>query len=103
MNLVTAKSVVLMPHISEKSYAQSSSNVYSFEVSLDVNKVQVKQAVEEQFAVTVTDVRSQIRKGKEKKSARRHSQPVSGRRSDKKLVFVTLKSGDSLPLFEELK
>lgn len=102
MSKLNAKEIKLLPHISEKSYALSSSNVYMFDVDLDVNKHEIRDAVQTQFGVTVTNVRSQVRDGKSKRSARKRSQPVSGKRTDRKLMYVTVKEGDSLPLFEEL-
>ncbi len=96
------KHMSLSPRISEKSYALSSGNVYVFDVPIDANKLQIKEAVEQQFSVTVSDVRSQVRKGKTKRSSRRRLQPIDGKRAARKQAFVTLKAGDSLPFFEDL-
>ncbi len=49
-----AFSMPLVPKISEKSFLLSESNTYVFMVPMSASKGTVKQAVEEQFGVTVT-------------------------------------------------
>ena len=49
------RDVILRPVVSEKSYAALDANVYTFEVAPGANKVEIRQAVEELFDVTVTD------------------------------------------------
>ena len=66
-----------------------------FEVAKDANKVEVRRAVESLFKVTVTDVRTLIVRGKEKRVGR-----FSGRRPSWKKAFVTLKPGDNIEFFE---
>jgi large subunit ribosomal protein L23 len=66
-----------------------------FEVSRDANKIEVKRAVETLFKVSVTDVRTLIVRGKEKRIGR-----YSGRRPSWKKAFVTLKAGDNIEFFE---
>ncbi|MBP7018218.1 50S ribosomal protein L23, partial [Candidatus Saccharibacteria bacterium] len=64
------------------------------------NKVQIAEAVTEQYGVTVEAVRTQITKGKVKKTNRKRSQAIKGKRSDNKTAYVTLKKGDSITVFE---
>ncbi len=66
-----------------------------FEVSRDANKIEVRHAVQELFKVTVTDVRTLVVRGKEKRVGR-----FSGRRPSWKKAFVTLKPGDNIEFFE---
>ena len=66
-----------------------------FEVARDANKIDVRRAVQELFKVTVTDVRTLIVRGKEKRVGR-----FSGRRPSWKKAFVTLKPGDNIEFFE---
>lgn len=98
-----SKSIALKPRMSEKTYALSQAfNVFVFDVPMTVNKDQIKKAVEAQFEVTVTDVRVIIVKGKVARSIRigaRTRANVSGKRADKKKAYVTLKDGDSIPVF----
>ncbi len=95
--------VALVPHISEMTYSLAAKGTYVFKVDPYVNKLIAKVAVEAQFGVTVTGVRVQVRKGKVKKSARRRSQPIDGQRASQKLMFVSLKEGDKIAVFEGIE
>lgn len=96
--------ITLKPRMSEKAYQQSvAGNVYVFVVSLDANTTVIKQAVESQFKVTVTNVRTAVVKGKTKKSYRKGSRPVAGKRTDYKKAYVTIKEGDSINIFGEIE
>ena len=66
-----------------------------FEVARDANKIEVRQAVEQLFKVTVTEVRTLVVRGKVKRVGR-----FSGQRPAWKKAFVTLKAGDSIEFFE---
>ena len=66
-----------------------------FEVARDSNKIDIRRAVQELFKVTVTDVRTLIVRGKEKRVGR-----FAGRRPAWKKAFVTLKPGDNIEFFE---
>lgn len=100
------KAMPLKPRMSEKSYALSQvHNTYVFDVPKPANKLQIEKAVEKQFDVTVKTVRIIILKGKEARSIRIGSRArtnVSGMRSDVKKAYVTLKEGDSIPVFAAL-
>lgn len=95
--------ILLIPRISEKSFKLAGSNTYMFEVPVDANKVQIKAAVEAEYKVTVTNVNVAVSKGKVKKSFRKGKQPVDGSRKNTKKAYVTLKSGDKIPFFEEVE
>ena len=60
-------------------------------------------AVATQFEVTVTDVRITNIAGKLKRTVRKGGRAVTGRRSDVKKAYVTLKDGDSLPFFAAVR
>jgi large subunit ribosomal protein L23 len=66
-----------------------------FEVAKDANKIEIRGAVQTLFKVTVTDVRTLVVRGKDKRVGR-----FSGRRPDWKKAIVTLKAGDSISFFE---
>ena len=91
------KKVLIQPIISEKSYKKAQDGVYSFMVTKDSNKMQIKDAIENQFKVTVTQVRTITIPGKRVRFGRRAKM---GRRQDIKKAFVTLKDGDKIALFE---
>ncbi len=92
----------LVPRMSEKAYAQSlKSNTYVFVVPLQANEHVVATAVATQFKVTVEDVRTVVVKGKTKKSYRKGTRPVVGKRADFKKAYVRVKAGDSINIFGE--
>lgn len=97
--------MTLKPRQSEKTYALSQTGVYVFDVPKTANKLQVADAVSAQFDVTVTNVRISILKGKNARSIRiggKSRANVSGMRSDVKKAYITLKDGDSIPVFAAL-
>jgi large subunit ribosomal protein L23 len=95
-----SKSMVLTPRMSEKAYGVSQIlNTYVFDVPTDANKHSVARAVSRQFAVTVTNVNIANINGKIKRTYRKRGRAVQGRQSDTKKAYVTLKQGDTLPLF----
>lgn len=98
------KDIVITPRISEKAYGMSQADTnktYVFVVPVSANKHTVARAISAQYEVTVTDVRTVTLKGKTKQSYRKGGRPQTGRRSDVKKAYVTLKAGDTLPLFVE--
>lgn len=94
-----SKTMVLKPRVSEKSYAQSQDNVYVFSVSTSADKTSIARAVEAQFDVVVATVNTTLSKGKAKRTMRRGGRPITGRTNSYKKAYVTLKEGQSIPLF----
>ena len=70
-------------------------NKYTFEVDLDANKVQIKDAVETLFKVTVDDVHTLVMRG----HMRRMGRTFAKTRNWKKAI-VTVREGDSIDFFE---
>jgi large subunit ribosomal protein L23 len=61
--------VIIKPLVTEKStHQQQTRNAYAFQVHLDANKPQIKQAVEKLYNVKVVDVRTMRRKGKPRRT-----------------------------------
>jgi large subunit ribosomal protein L23 len=87
--------VLRRPLVTEKGTLLQTQNKYGFEVSDEANKMQVKQAVEKAFKVTVTAVNIITVRGKEKRVGRK--QIV---KSPWKKAIVTLKTGDKIQIFE---
>ncbi|MHB1341176.1 MAG: 50S ribosomal protein L23 [Coriobacteriia bacterium] len=90
-----ARSVIIRPIVSEKSYAMMEQNRYTFEVDKRATKPHIAQAIEEIFGVSVTSVNTMNVPGKPRRL--RYSKGLT--RAWKKAV-VTLKQGDSIDLFE---
>lgn len=94
MNQERVFSVLLAPHVSEKTArAAETSNQYAFRVSLDATKPEIRAAVERLFKVKVEDVRVLNVKGKRK--ANRFG---IAKRSDWKKAYVRLEPGQEIDL-----
>ncbi len=89
--------VLLKPTITEKSTILQESGKYTFRVDSKANKVQVKEAVEKSFDVTVVDVNITKTHGKRKRYGSRIS-----KKPDIKKAVVTLVQGDRINLIEGL-
>ncbi len=87
--------VLRRPLITEKSTELQGLNKYAFEVAGESNKLQVKQAVEKAFKVTVTGVNVITVRGKKKRMGRREVMT-----SPWKKAIVTLQPGDKIEFFE---
>ena len=88
--------VVLRPLLTEKgTRLKEEGNHYLFRVAKTANKVEIKQAIEQLFKVTVLEVRTLRLQGKVKRLGR-----FQGRRPDWKKAIATLKKGDSIELYE---
>ena len=88
------RDILLRPVVSEKSYGLLDEGKYTFVVTPDANKTQIKQAVEEVFRVKVTGVNTLNRQGK-----RRRTRFGWGKRVDTKRAIVTLADGDRIDIF----
>lgn len=82
--------IIRRPLLTEKTTLQRElANTYAFEVAVDANKIEVRQAVETQFKVRVAEVRLAKTHGK----WRRYGKFI-GRRSDWKKAYVRLAKGE---------
>ena len=70
-------------------------NKYTFEVDLGANKMQIKDAVESLFKVTVDDVHTLVMRG----HIRRMGRGYAKTRNWKKAI-VTLREGETIDFFE---
>jgi len=95
--------ISVIPRATEKAYAQSlSNNVYVFNVPLTANKQQIVAAVETQFEVKVTGIKTLVQNGKAVRFSRgKNRYPGTTTRKDSKKAYVTLAKGDSIQVFEE--
>jgi large subunit ribosomal protein L23 len=87
--------VLLGPHLSEKSHLATEQNQYVFKVRRDATKKEIKQAVELLFEVSVTGVRVMNYPGKTKRYGLSR-----GRRSDWKKAYVRLAEGNHIEFLE---
>lgn len=91
------RDLIVRPVVSEKSYALSEKGVYTFIVPASANKIEVRRSVERVFNVKVEKVNTLNRPGKRKRNRKK---ATFGKRPDTKRAFVTLASGQTIPLFE---
>ena len=93
---------LLEPRATEKSYLEQTNRIYVFPVDGGASKQEIAKLVEKEFNVTVTDVRTLVRKGKKTRFSRgKHAYPGITHRQDKKYAYVRLKQGDSIKVFED--
>ena len=83
--------VIRKPIITEKATLASEHNAVVFEVAIDANKPQIKEAVESLFGVKVKAVNTSITKGKVKRFRGK-----LGVRKDVKKAYVTLEEGNTI-------
>ncbi|SHI04081.1 50S ribosomal protein L23 [Marivita hallyeonensis] len=83
--------VIRKPIITEKTTMASENGAVVFEVAIDANKPQIKDAVEALFGVKVKAVNTTITKGKSKRF-----RGTMGRRKDVKKAYVTLVEGNTI-------
>ena len=95
--------VIFAPVVTEKTAQQmEAGNVYTFIVSQDANKIEIGQAIERIWDVTVEDVRTMKYSGKARRSflGRMSRNQQKGRRAGFKKAVVQLAEGDHIELYE---
>lgn len=88
------REIIIRPIITEHSYDMMEDNTYTFEVAKDANKVEIRQAVEAIFEVTVVKVNTLNVKPKVKRVRYQ-----AGKTRTWKKAMVTLKEGDTIEMF----
>lgn len=92
MNQERLMTVLLAPHVSEKtSNAAEKNNQHVFRVIRKAKKEEIKKAVEKMFEVKVAAVNTINMNGKRKRFGQRQ-----GKRSDWKKAIVTLEPGHDI-------
>jgi large subunit ribosomal protein L23 len=90
-----ARTVLIRPVVSEKSYALIAEGKYTFRVNDRAHKTQIAAAVEEIFDVDVAGVRTAKVRSKPKRRG-----PKQGRTRGWKKAVVQLAPGERIELFE---
>jgi len=91
-----AREIIISPLITEKSsHYHLTNNSYTFKVSVNANKIEIKQAIEKVFNVSVMKVNTLNQRGKVKRLGR-----YTGKRRDWKKAIVKLKAGDKIAEFD---
>ena len=95
-------SVIKKPHVTEKaSLGSDATNTVTIVVDRDANKIEIKQAVEAMYNVTVTEVNTLIVAPK-KKSRFTKSGAISGKTSAYKKAIVTVKDGEQIDFYSNI-
>ena len=89
------RDVLIRPLVTEKTNAMMQDNKYTFVVPLTVNKVEIRQAVEQIFKVKVLAVYTVRVMGKTKRMGK-----TEGKRPDYKKAIVKLAPGENIAFFE---
>lgn len=98
------RTVQYIPRATEKAYNAQTKNQYIFFVPMSASKQEIAKQIGTAFKVTVIDVRVATRKGKQTKYSKgKHAYPGITYRRDHKVAYITLKDGDKIPVFEEVK
>ena len=94
-----AKTILIKPVITEKATKLADKrNTYVFVVNKDVNKIEIKNAVEKMYNVAVDSVNTAVLPGKPK-TRNTKTAIIRGRKASYKKAFVTLQQGERIDLF----
>jgi large subunit ribosomal protein L23 len=90
--------VVKKPIVTEKGVAKKDAErTLCFEVAVDANKTEIRNAVETLFKVKVAEVRTTTTAGKLRRRGK-----FSGYRPDWKKAYIKLKPGQKVPEYAEI-
>jgi large subunit ribosomal protein L23 len=98
ISLERAYEIIKKPITTEKSTNLQQFNQYTFLVSKESNRNEIKQAIEKIFKVKVTKINTSIIRGKAKSFKGNF-----GFRNDTKKAIVTLKEGNTIDASVEIK
>ena len=95
-------SILIKPIITEKATADSElNNRYSFVVNNQANKIEIKDAVESAYGVSVTKVRT-VNVRPDRKSRYTKTGVVTGKTNAYKKAFVQVAEGETIDLYSNL-
>jgi large subunit ribosomal protein L23 len=92
--------VIIKPWVSEKAHSSTNERKYTFMVDRRANKLQIKDAVEKYFKVTVLAVNTYQARGREGTSWTKMRR-IHGHGPKFKKAVVTLAEGNSIPELSE--
>lgn len=81
--------------LTEKATGLREQNKVIFRVNRKANKIQIREAIQKLFQVTVIDVNTLVMRGKERRMGRGHAKLHNWKKA-----VVTLKEGDSIQFFD---
>jgi large subunit ribosomal protein L23 len=94
--------IIIKPIVTEKMTQQGEKlNRYGFKVQKDANKIEIKQAVEALYNVTVNEVNTIVVAAK-KKSRFTKGGVIKGSTSAYKKAIVTVKDGETIDFYSNI-
>lgn len=94
--------VLIKPILTEKANNQQEKlGRYSFKVSRNANKLEIKKAVEEFYGVSVVDVNTVVAPGKNKTKFTKAGF-IQGVRPSYKKAYITVAKGESIDLYANI-
>lgn len=94
--------ILIKPIVTEKMTVQGEKlNRYGFIVDRNANKIEIKQAIEQQYGVTVKDVNTANYHGK-RKSRYTKAGLLKGRTNHYKKAYVTLAGEDKIDFYSNI-
>ncbi len=96
--MTQARDIIIRPLVSEKTTGAMADNKYTFLVDVRADKTAIKTAIEEIFGVNVISVNTSRQLGKVRRMG-----VFSGRRPSTKKAVVTLKEGQKIKVFEDVR
>jgi large subunit ribosomal protein L23 len=94
----TLYGIIKRPIVTEKGVTKKDSErTLCFEVAVDANKTQIRNAIQLLFKIKVEDVRTTTTAGKLRRRGK-----YAGYRSDWKKAYVKLKAGEKMPEYAEI-
>jgi large subunit ribosomal protein L23 len=94
--------ILLKPIVTEKMTTQGEDlNRYGFLVHKDANKIQIKQAVEKMYGVSVESVNT-MRYGGKMKSRYTKSGIITGKTKSYKKAIITLAEGEAIDFYSNI-
>ena len=93
--------ILKKPIVTEKVSVLNESGTYGFIVAKQANKIQIREAIEKTYGVTVEKVRTMNYQGK-KKSRYTKSRIITGRSSNFKKAMIQVAEGDVIDFYSNV-
>jgi large subunit ribosomal protein L23 len=94
--MLTPETIIRRPIIlTEKSNQLREMNQVIFEVAPSANKIEIKDAIQKLFKVTVVDVNTMRYRGKDRRMGRGYAKLQNWKKA-----IITLKEGDQIQFFD---
>ena len=97
---MNAYQIIIRPWVTEEATSLNEINQYVFEVAVEANKIQIRQAIQEIFNVQVKSVNTMNVKGKLKRRRTRQGITEGFTKTRKKAIVTLTPDSNPIDLFE---